>query len=350
MPLRGISIPKLCLSFVLVTAANSVAEVLPTTRPASPVKVGVDGPGELGEVQEAMKYLYSVPRKSVPRPSASPATPRKPLALDSTAKARRVQSVTSKPAMDEPLDDETESVINYPGPYYHETRPRRLPEHRRRFSDYRYFEGRPGRYGYGRNDYFVDDFSGAGEVYRFGFNRGYDRARFDRESNERGDAVLKHFAGHLGRALTLFNQGRYREAADAFRLAADTHQGDPSSRLYAAHALFAVGRYHEAIGYLRRAFELQPRIVYLNFDIRNDYGERGDFTQQLGELETAVERSPANIDRLLLLGYIRYYSGERDRAYEPLACAYKLNRRDPLVKQLLTNSRPPDVALERDRK
>lgn len=347
MPLRGKSLPKLCLGFLLVTFPSTFALASPTTQPASPSKLIHEdekgGAGQLGAVQEAMKYMYSVPRKS------AKATSPKPLTRANAAKPRRANAVTSKPAIDDDnvaVVEPGESVIGYPGPYYYETRPRRLPEHRRRFSEYRYFEGQPGRYGYGRNDYFGDDYSGAGEVYRFGFNRGYDRARFDDESNDRTDAVLKHFSGHLGRALTLFNQGRYREAADAFRLAADTHQGDPSARLYAAHALFAIGRYHEAVGYLRRAFELQPRIVFLTFDIRNDYGQRGDFAQQLADLEAAVDRSPANCDRLLLLGYIRYYSDQRDRAYTPLAGAYKLNRRDTLVKQLLSNSRPPDVALE----
>ena len=288
-----------------------------------------------------MRHLYDIPRQS------SAAGGQKSTAMSGAAKSRRVQD-TSKPSVEDvrekPVVDET---VGYPvpNPYYPETR-HRLPESERSYSNYRYFDGRPGRYGYGNHDYEYGSNGYEGDVYRFGFNRGYDVARFDNESNERTEVVLKHFTGHLSRALTLFNQGRYREAADAFRLAAEEHQGDPSSRLYAAHALFAIGRYHEAVGFVRRAFELQSRIVYLTFDMRDDYGQRRDFTQQLGALESAVHSSPSNADRLLMLGYVRYFTGDRDGAYESLLAAYKLNHRDPLVKQLLENSRPADVTMD----
>ena len=127
-----------------------------------------------------------------------------------------------------------------------------------------------------------------GNVYRFGFTNEYDFGRFYTESNARTEMVLQHHAGHLTNGLKLFRQRRYAEAADGFRLAADTNHGDPSSRLYAAHALFAMGRYAEAVPYLRRAFELQPKIVFLNFDIRDDYGDQKDFQSQLAALEAAL--------------------------------------------------------------
>jgi hypothetical protein len=186
-----------------------------------------------------------------------------------------------------------------------------------------------------------------GNVYRFGFTNEYDFGRFYTESNARTEMVLQHYANHLTGALKLFRQRRYAEAADGFRLAAETNQGDPSSRLYAAHALFAMGRYQEAIPYLRRAFELQPKIVFLNFDIRDDYGERRDFQQQVAALEEALRQSPANVDRMIMLGYIRYYSGQRPAAFEVLNQARRMAPQDPLIGQLLANSRPPDVMLDR---
>lgn len=331
MPLRGTSIPKLCLCSILFTASATLAQALPTTQPAAPAREG--------SVQQAMRYLYSVPRKS------AGTVAQKSSMAGSTSKARRVQGVTSKPAVDDSDDRRlVQDIVGYPGSYYPENRSR-LSDHEREYSNYRYFGGRPGRYGYGESDYYGnDDYSG--DIYRFGFNRGYDRGQFDRGGNERTEANLQHFAGHLSNGLTLFNQGRYREASDAFRLAADTHQGDPSARIYAAHALFAVGRYQEAVGYLRRAFELQPRIVFLSYDLRDDYSKRSDFNQQLTALEEAVQRSPGNCDRLLLLGYIRYYSAQRDRAYAPLASVYKMNHRDTLAKRLMSNARPSDVVLE----
>lgn len=222
-----------------------------------------------------------------------------------------------------------------------------LPQWRRNFANRRFFDGMPGLYGYGRNAFPYgggDDW--AGDAYRFGFTQGMDYGLFYDESNARTDSVLKHYAGHLSRALQLFNTGRYVEAADAFQLAADMHQGDPACRLYAAHSLFAIGRYRDAIPFLRRALQLQPRIVYLGFDIRDDYGQKQDFNHHLAALQAALNQSPNNLDRLILLGYVYYFCHERDRAYSVLREAYRLDPRDPLIVALLDNSRPPDVMLD----
>ncbi len=236
-------------------------------------------------------------------------------------------------------------VLVSPDPYYHPRR--RLPQDERQWTDYRYFGGRPSRYGYGRNDQFGDGY--AGETYRFGFNRGYNTGRFDNVATRRQERTLAHARSHLERGLERFGEGRYRAAADAFKLAAETNQGDPAARLYAAHALFATGRYRDAVKYLHRAFELQPKIVFLDFDMRDDYGKRADFDKQVEALENALKRFPRNGDRLIMLGYVRYYSNQRDKAYEALAKANKLDRRDRLVLRLLENCRPPDVTLD-DRK
>ena len=233
-------------------------------------------------------------------------------------------------------------VLIGPGVYYHPRQ--RLSSDQRRWTNYRYFDGRPSRYGYGMHDHFGDGY--AGDVYRFGFNKGYDVGRFDKVATERQEKVLAHARGHLGRGLVLLRDGEYRGAANAFKLAAETDQGDPAARLYAAHALFAIGRYGDAVKYLRRAFELQPKIVFLDFDIRDDYGQRADFDKQLEVLENALKRFPRNLDRLIMLGYVRYYSHQHEKAHEPLAKASKVDPRDRLVVRLLDNCRPPDVTLD----
>ena len=98
--------------------------------------------------------------------------------------------------------------------------------------------------------------------------------------------------------------------------------------------------------FLRRAFELQPKIVFLGYDMRDDYGKRADFDKQLATLQIASKRFPRNVDRLIMLGYVHYYTGQRDRAYFPLDRANKIDPRDRLVERLLDNARPPDVMLD----
>lgn len=193
---------------------------------------------------------------------------------------------------------------------------------------------------------FRSDRLAVGGSRGFGFHDSYYDRRFERTSNERGERILTRSRGHLERGLQHFHDGRYDAAADAFRLAAETNQGDPAARLYAAHALFATGRYRDAITYLRRAFELQPKIVYLDFDIRDDYGRRTDFDKQVKALEDALERAPRNGDRLILLGYVRYYSNQRGQAYELLARAKRLDPTDSLAARLLENCHPPDVVMD----
>ena len=50
---------------------------------------------------------------------------------------------------------------------------------------------------------------------------------------------------------------------------------------------------------------------------------------------------------MIILGYVRYYSGQRPAAFDVLNQARQLSPHDPLIQQLLANSRPPDVMLDR---
>lgn len=237
-------------------------------------------------------------------------------------------------------------------PYYYEHYRRsgpRLSTKRRQWTDYRYYGGQPSRYGrgrYSRGVGRVPDDSIAGEYFRFGFMQGYDAGHFDATGHKRTERVLAHASMHLSRGLDLFHAGRYREAASTFKLAAETNQGDPTARIYAAHAFFTIGRYKDAVVMLRRAFELEPDIVYLMYDMRDDYGRRGDFDAHLKALESAHRSFPRNLDRLIMLGYVRCYSHLRDTAYDVLAKAHKIAREDRLVTRLLECAQPPDVVLD----
>ena len=137
-----------------------------------------------------------------------------------------------------------------------------------------------------------------------------------------------------------------RRPQNAFKLAAETNQGDPAARIYAAHALFATGRYREAVPFLKRAFELQPKLVLLDYDMRDDYGRRADFDSHVRALEAALAQSPSSVERLVMLGYVRYYSGQKDTAYEPLARVKRIDPANPIPDRLLPHCTPPDVVLD----
>lgn len=233
------------------------------------------------------------------------------------------------------------------------------------FGGYRGF----GEYGYGRQGYAdyrrtmrwpgysVEGYDAIRGPYRenfytYGDNSPYgaggsDYGYFEFQANARTEALLSGAITSRERGLTAFHEGRYREAVDHFRLACENNQGDPAAQLYAGHALFAIGRYRDGVRHLRRALELQPKIAYLTYDMRDDYRERGEFDRQLAALQDALRLAPRDEDRLFMLGYVLYFGGQRDRAYSAFARLAHLNPRDSLARRMMEACQPADVVLDK---
>ena len=229
--------------------------------------------------------------------------------------------------------------FGFPDPDRPWGRPRYLDRYRHRPRGYLRQDARPSRY----SRYYYDDYS-----YRFGVPRQYDPRAYGLErayrqgvadgqgyerfeiQAERGLATYQQAmaAGHFE-----FADGRYGAAMRQFLLAASVNQGDPASRICAAHAYFALGDYETAVRLLQRAFELQPKWPYLPMDIRGAYGTRADFAPHLKALHAALERDTGNPDLWFLLGYCCYYSNQMDKAAEALGNAAKLRPEDELFAQ-----------------
>lgn len=347
MCMRGLPIPaRLFVALPLVglvlqtgPARGEPVTALTATRPA--------GEHSLVSTGEPLRAVYVVPRSSAARSDA--VAPAQPQSTD-------VRESAQQPPGDQDRRLLIEPVLPPGGPVdivgYYRSRAR-LPRHQREWADYRYFGGQPSRYGYGMYRRYNDaggygyGYGSEGEFFRFGFLKGYDRGQFDRTANERAQRVLAHANAQIDRGLALFKQGDYHAAVDAFRLATEADHGDAASRIYAGHTLFAVGRYRDGVRFLRRAFQLQPRITYLNYDIRNDYSDPADFDRQLEALRKALALAPNDPDRLFMLGYVLYYTGQRGEAYSTLAQAVRANPKDEIASRLMQNAQPPDVELDR---
>lgn len=249
-----------------------------------------------------------------------------------------------------PLGDSDRSYINHSiggyrgyGPYgygrqgyFDHRRTLRWPGYSVRGSDGFYGPGDEDFYYYGDS---YGDWAQSQGIAKWGWDFGY----FEHQSNARTESLLQSALTSRDRGLAAFREGRYREAADAFRLACDTNQGDPAAQLYAGHALFAIGRYRDAARYLRKAFELQPRIIFLTYDMRSDYRTPAEFNQQFNALREALRISPRDEDRLFVMGYVLYYGGQRDRAYNAFVQLVDANPRDSLAVQFMEACQPPDV-------
>lgn len=179
---------------------------------------------------------------------------------------------------------------------------------------------------------------------RFGFTQqGYGRNDWAERAHARTRAGLATANSEFSRGLAAFRGGDYRIAVKHFKQASDTNRGDPAAMLYSAHALFAIGRYQESATFLRKAFALEPRISMLTYDIRDDYGNKADFNEQVRALNNAIAASPRDLDRLTVLGYVLNYTDQPDRAFDVLSRARAIAPRDNLVKLLYESTHPPDA-------
>lgn len=178
------------------------------------------------------------------------------------------------------------------------------------------------------------------EAYRQGQQQGYAQGQLDATYNARTEKLLRGRDDALHAGLQAFAEGRYDQAADYFILGTELDHADAASRIHAAQALFALEQYEDAVPLVRRALELQPRLLQLKFDLRGDYGDPRDFQQQVQSFTRYLAANPKWQDGYVLLGYELLYSGQRQQAHQVLATAVSLNAADKLAAALYKASVP----------
>jgi tetratricopeptide (TPR) repeat protein len=216
-------------------------------------------------------------------------------------------------------------------------------------SSHRYRGFRNNRYrngGYGAS--WASDCYGCGSPYcRSNDVAGaYVQGRYDAD-HEYQDYIAAERAGRLldsnrlgvSAGLGHFQAGRYDRAAIEWIGASERNQGDAASRVFAGHALFAVGRYDEAVKLLARAFELAPYLTESDYDVRTEYGDPSEFDTHLATLKAFVAKNPHNVPAMTLLGYVVAYSDGPAAAYPILAEADVLNPHDYFIQRLLNIAR-----------
>ena len=191
------------------------------------------------------------------------------------------------------------------------------------WSTYRSYRGDP--YDYELGDPYFDD----------GYEAGWRDGRRYAEWEQRDELGRAAYADAMGQGLDAFRHGDYSTAVRHFVRAAKLNQGDPASRIHAAHAMTAIGRYAEALPALRRAFQLQSKIAYLALDIPRDYGRPGDFEAHLSALRQAAQSAPDDPRLWLLLGYYQFFSGREADALVSLKKSAELSPDDFMTEALL---------------
>ena len=109
-----------------------------------------------------------------------------------------------------------------------------------------------------------------------------------------------------------FAEERYGDAVRHYARAVECSPKDPVLHLVLSDALFATGDYHYAAHCLRRALELQPDLLDVEFDKRNFYGDPSGFDHHLLLLEGYLADHVLDDDARLLLGANYLFGGNPD--------------------------------------
>ena len=176
-------------------------------------------------------------------------------------------------------------------------------------------------------------------VFDDGYTTGFHDGRRYQNWQTKAELGLNSYLKAMRQGSALFRGGDYAGSVRQFILAAKLNQGDAASRLHAVHAMTAVGQYTAAVPALRRAIQLQPKLVYLPLDIRSEYGSRPDFDQHLVQLDQAARQTEQDAGLWLLLGYYQFFSGRMTDARASLEQADRLAPGDKAVGALLEVAR-----------
>jgi tetratricopeptide (TPR) repeat protein len=158
-------------------------------------------------------------------------------------------------------------------------------------------------------------------------------------ASRRAGRLLNQHAEKFDAGVRHFRDGRYEQALINLLGAAEADQGRSAPRLHAGHALFALGRYREAVEMLARAFELSPLLPYKPYDLREEYGRVDEFAAHLDALRNHVAAHADDAAGHALLGYVTYYTTGPAEARPFLLAARRLDRRSYFIPKLLEASK-----------
>ncbi len=217
---------------------------------------------------------------------------------------------------------------------------------RRRYSPRRRFDSHypRRRYGYGssRSSRYDRDYGYPYGSYRDDhYTDAYKQGHYD-ANHEYGDYIFAERAARLldanreklDEGMSFFRAGNYGRAAVAWLGASKLNEADAASRVHAGHALFALGRYTDAVNLLSRGFELAPILAQSTYDIRTDYTDQSDFTRHLATLKGYVAKHPNDVEAMTLLGYVLSHSRGPASAYAVLNRARALRPKDAFIEKL----------------
>lgn len=182
------------------------------------------------------------------------------------------------------------------------------------------------------------------EAYRAGrYIAEKERARRfnQRDMKRRERRVLSNHMRALRTGLEHFKEGEFSRAVVAFSMACRLNQGDPAARIHLAQARMALGHYEEAGKALRRALQLQPKLVYVSLELDAYYSDYGEFDEQIDALGSWVRENRVGAHTYYLLGFMEFQRDDYEAAFEAFRRAARGLRDDDQLTTFLEITRPP---------
>jgi len=147
------------------------------------------------------------------------------------------------------------------------------------------------------------------------------------------------FRRYLAQGEQAFRKGRFRKAANAFRLAGYLAPQSPEYLLSMAHAEFALSplAYSSVSFYLRQALKHFPELALVPLRPKALYGREETYAGHVERLAKHVRERPADADAQLTLAYFRWFEGRSDEAAAALSQArrYSKNTSDRIARNRL---------------
>lgn len=132
-----------------------------------------------------------------------------------------------------------------------------------------------------------------------------------------------------------FSERRFGDAVTHYAKAIEYSPDDGVLYMLLADALFATGDYHYAAFALRKALELEPRLVDTIVDKHGVYGDPQDFEKQLGWLEAYLKDHFADEDARLVLAANYLFGNKPHQAVDLFESSFSAELRKTQAGKLL---------------
>lgn len=130
-------------------------------------------------------------------------------------------------------------------------------------------------------------------------------------------------------------EGQYADAREYFARAASLDPHDPRSRVSLAFSEFAVGDFEDAATTVHEVMKMAPDLAATPLDMRGLYGEIDTHEKQLAKLEDITRLQSASSRMHFLLGFVRYYSGDRASGAQTLLEYSAANPEDSSIRPFI---------------